>query len=277
VDLPGHASAILASYPGLGCTGGPYRVEDRFGICEDVLCAGNDGIFDLAEKIFDSLAEFFPSPWVHIGGDEVPSRRWEDCPKCRSRIAEAGLSNPRELQSWITAKLVRMLGERGKTAIGWDEILEDSGAFPLPPEAAVMSWRGKKGGLEAVRRGHRVVMSSNKDGCYLDYKHRDDPEEPGQLGISGLRQIYETEPGDPSCSPEEAGRILGAQANLWTELIYAGKIAEYMSFPRICALAEALWLPAEGKDYGDFSRRLSAHGGRLDRLDILYHREPESP
>jgi hexosaminidase len=274
VDLPGHASAILAAYPGLGCTGGPYRVEDRFGIFEDVLCAGNDGIFDLAAQIFDTLADLFPSPWVHIGGDEVRFNRWEDCPKCKKRLAETGLITARELQSWITVKLVGMLAERGKIAIGWDEILEDSPAYKLPSGAAVMSWRGKQGGLEASRRGHQVVMSSNKDGCYLDYKHRDDPEEPGQLGISRIRQLYETDPADPSCSPEEAGRILGAQANLWSELIYAGKLAEYMTFPRICALAEALWTPAELKDFEDFSRRLPVHQRRLDRLEVLQYRGP---
>jgi hexosaminidase len=274
VDLPGHALSILAAYPGLGCTGGPYRVEDRFGIFEDVLCAGNDGIFDLAGAVFDTLAELFPSPWAHIGGDEVRYNRWEECPKCKKRLEETGLKSPRELQSWITARLTEMLARRGKTAIGWDEILEDSEAFALSAEAAVMSWRGSKGGLEASRRGHRVVMSSNKDGCYLDYKHREDPEEPGQLGVSSLKSIYGMDPLDPSLTAEEAARILGGQANLWSELIYAGKIAEYMIFPRICALAEALWTPRERKDLEDFARRLPVHQARLDRLGFLQYRGP---
>jgi hexosaminidase len=272
VDLPGHASSILAPYPGLGCTGGPYRVEDRFGIFDDVLCAGNNGIFDFAAAVFDTLAELFPSPWVHIGGDEVRHTRWEECPKCRKRLAETGLKSARELQSWITVTLVQMLSRRGKTAIGWDEILEDSAAFKLPASAAVMSWRGSQGGLDACRRGHRVVMSSNRDGCYLDYKHIDDPEEPGQLGVSRVRQIYEMDPADPSLKAEEEALILGGQANLWSELIYAGKIAEYMIFPRICALAEALWT-AE-KDFDDFARRLPAHRERLDRLGLSQYRGP---
>jgi len=124
VDIPGHSSAILAAYPELGCTGGPYRVEDRFGIFEDVLCAGNDRIFDLFADIFDTVKELFPSPYVHIGGDEVKFNRWDSCPKCKKRMEELKLDRANELQSWITVRLANMLKERGKTAIGWDEVLE---------------------------------------------------------------------------------------------------------------------------------------------------------
>ncbi|MDR2376764.1 MAG: beta-N-acetylhexosaminidase [Treponema sp.] len=269
IDLPGHAGSILAAYPGLGCTGGPYRVEDRFGIFEDVLCAGNDSIFDLAAAVFDTLGELFPSKYVHIGGDEVRFKRWEECPKCQNRLHETGLNEGRELQSWITVKLAGMLKERGKTAIGWDEVLEDSPRYGLPENVAVMSWRGVKGGIEAVRRGRQVIMSPNSSGCYLDYKHHDDLEEPGQLGISRISQLYAL---DPLAGMEGNARslVLGAQANLWSELIYAGKIAEYMIFPRICALAEALWSGNAGPD--DFLERLTGHRRRLDLLGLLQYR-----
>jgi hexosaminidase len=270
IDLPGHAGSILAAYPGLGCTGGPYRVEDRFGIFEDVLCAGNDGIFDLAAAVFDTLGELFPSTYVHIGGDEVRFNRWNECPKCRKRLHETGLNEARELQSWITVKLAGMLRERGKTAIGWDEVLEDSPRYRLPENVAVMSWRGVQGGIEAVRRGRPVIMSPTSAGCYLDYKHHDDPEEPGQLGISRISQLYAF---DPLAGMEEGSPVLGAQANLWSELVYAGKIAEYMIFPRVCALAEALWTGNAGLD--DFLERLAEHRKRLDALGLLqYHGEP---
>jgi hexosaminidase len=270
IDLPGHASAILAAYPGLGCTGGPYRVEDRFGIFEDVLCAGNDEIFTLAAAVFDTLAELFPSQYVHIGGDEVRFNRWNGCPKCKERLAETGLSEGRELQSWITVKLAAMLKERGKIAVGWDEVLEDSPRYPLPPGTAVMSWRGVKGGLEALGRGLPVIMSPNTSGCYLDYKNYDSPEEPGQLGVSHISQLYGLDP--LAGLGEDARRlVLGAQANLWSELIYAGKIAEYMIFPRICALAENLWSGNAGLD--DFSRRLTEHRRRLDALALLQCRD----
>ncbi|MDR2096590.1 MAG: beta-N-acetylhexosaminidase [Treponema sp.] len=274
VDLPGHTSSVLAAYPGLGCTGGPYRVEDRFGIFEEVLCAGNDGIFDLAEAVFDTLAELFPSPWVHIGGDEVRFNRWDACPKCKQRIEEAGLTSSRELQSWITVKFARMLSERGKTAIGWDEILEDSERYRLPEDAAVMSWRGREGGLRASRLGHRVVMSPNTEGCYFDYRHYKDPEEPGRLQVSTVYQCYNMDPAGPELTEDEVPLILGGQGNLWSELIYAGKIAEYMIFPRLCALAEALWTPRAGKNFTDFTERLPVHRERLDGLGLLQYRGP---
>ena len=272
IDLPGHTSSVLAAYPGLGCTGGPYRVEDRYGIFEDVLCAGNDAVFDLAGKVFDSLAEYFPSEYVHIGGDEVMFNRWRDCHKCKKRLAETGLNKPRELQSWITVKFAKMLKERGKTVIGWDEVLEDSEKYKLSKDVIVMSWRGRAGGLSASRLGHRVIMTPNTEGCYLDYRHTEEIEEPGNLGVSRVSQIYNMDPIDPGMNAEEAGLVMGGQGNLWSEIIYSGKIAEYMIFPRICALAESLWTPREQKDLDDFARRLKAHRDRLDSLDVLQYR-----
>ncbi|MDR2303463.1 MAG: beta-N-acetylhexosaminidase [Treponema sp.] len=272
VDLPGHTSAVLASYPDLGCSGGPYRVEDRYGIFEDVLCAGNDRIFDFFAAVFDALAELFPSDWIHIGGDEVLYNHWSTCPKCQKRLEEQKLSKARELQSWITYRLVRMLAERGKTAIGWDEILEDSKQFPLPENAVIMSWRGRERGLEACRRGRKVIMSPNTEGCYLDYKHSEDPEEPGNIGVSPLSSIYNMDPLSPGMKESEAALVMGGQANLWTELVPNGKLAEYMSFPRICALAEGLWTPKDKKNYEDFTSRLAVHRLRLDRLGVLQYR-----
>jgi hexosaminidase len=276
VDLPGHASAILASYPGLGCTGGPYRVEDRFGIFEDVLCAGNDLIFDFTAKVFDSLAKLFPSKWVHIGGDEVMFNRWEECPKCQTRLEELGLKKTTELQSWITYRLAQLLAERGKTTIGWDEILDDSEKFKLPKEAVVMSWRGAQGGIKASSLRHQVIMTPNTNGCYLDYKYINTPEEPGQLfeGAASVYKSYSMNPVTPEMNREDASRILGGQCNLWSELIYAGKIAEYMIFPRLCAIAEAVWTPEEGKNFEDFSQRLMVHRERLDCLGINQYRGP---
>jgi hexosaminidase len=275
IDLPGHASAILAAYPGLGCTGGPYRVEDRFGIFEDVLCAGNDDIFPLAEALFDTLADLFPSKYVHIGGDEVLFNRWAECPKCKKRLGELGLKKPAQLQSWITSRLAGMLKQRGKTAIGWDEVLENTEKFPLPDDLIVMSWRGKKGGGEAAARGHRVIMAPLTDGCYLDYKHINHPEEPGQLGVNTIAQCFKLNPVTAEMDEAAASLVLGGQGNLWSEIIYAGKIAEYMIFPRICALAETFW--SDGKDRDnieDFGKRLEIHQRRLDKLGLLQYRGP---
>lgn len=269
VDLPGHASAIIAAYPQLGCTGGPYHVEDRFGIFEDVLCAGNEQIFDLFAAIFDALVKLFPSKWVHIGGDEVLFNRWDNCPKCQNKLKELGLKKSSELQSWITQKLVHLLSERGKTAIGWDEILDVSEKFPLPKEAIVMSWRGAAGGIKASNLGHEVIMSPNTEGCYLDYKHIDDKEETGrELGVSTVFQTYSMNPVTKKMKNKDL--ILGGQCNLWSEVIYSGKIAEYMIFPRICALAENLW--SKEKDFKDFSKRMEVHRQRLDVLGINQYR-----
>jgi hexosaminidase len=274
VDLPGHTSAVLAAYPGLGCTGGPYCVEDRFGVFEDVLCAGNDDIFPLAEAIFDTLAELFPSKYVHIGGDEVLFNRWSECPKCRKRMGELGLGEPAQLQSWITSRLADMLRKRGKTAIGWDEVLENTEKFPLPGDMIVQSWRGEKGGNTATSRGHRVIMSPLTNGCYLDFRPLNLPEEPGRHPIGTVAQGYNLDPITPEMDEKAASLVLGGQGNLWSEVIYAGKIAEYMIFPRICAIAEALWSEKEPKDLTCFAKRLEVHQRRLDRLDLLQYRGP---
>ena len=274
VDLPGHASAILAAYPGLGCTGGPYRVEDRCGIFEDVLCAGNDDIFPLAEAVFDTLAELFPSAYVHIGGDEVRFNHWKKCPKCQKRLADLGLSEPPQLQSWITSRLAEMLRKRGKAAIGWDEILENTELFPLPDDVIVQSWRGEGGGSKAAALGRRVIMSPQTNGCYLDYRHADLPDEIGRLGIGTITQGFNLNPVTPEMDEKAALLVLGGQGNCWAENIYAGKIAEYMIFPRICAIGEALWSARKDRDINEFAKRLTVHQNRLDKLDLLQYRGP---
>ena len=272
VDLPGHASAILAAYPGLGCTGGPYRVEDRFGIFEDVLCAGNDGIFNLAESVFDTLAELFPSEYVHIGGDEVRFNRWKVCPKCRKRLLDLGLSEPQQIQSWITSRLAGMLRQRGKTAIGWDEILENTDKFPLSDEVIVMSWRNQDGGSRASAMGRRVIMTPKNSGCYLDYRHIESPDEIGMPPIGSVVMGYAMEPVTPEMDEKAASFVLGGQGNLWTENVQAGKIAEYLTFPRICGIAETLWTAKENKNLDDFTKRLEVHQLRLDKLNLLQYR-----
>lgn len=280
VDLPGHASAILAAYGELGCTGEsgstgkPYKVEDRFGIFEDVLCAGNDKIFGLFSAIFDTLVELFPSNYVHIGGDEVKFSRWEACPKCRARMKDLGLEKTGQLQSWITTRLVQMLHERGRTAIGWDEVLEGTEKFPLPQDLVVMSWRGQQGGIEAAAKGHRVIMTPMTDGCYLNFKPIDSIEEPGHLEVSTVRQSYMMESVAPQMTGEQSLLVMGGQCNLWSEVIYASRIAEYMLFPRLCAIAESLWSAKEVRSFDGFTGRLAGHRKKLDTLDVCQYKGP---
>jgi hexosaminidase len=273
INLPGHTSAVLAAYPGLGCTGGPYCVEDRFGVFDDVLCAGNDGLWDLATAVFDVIVSLFPSKYVHIGGDEVSFKRWAECPKCRERMKEWNVKEVSGLQARITAKLATMLSECGKTAIAWDEVIDnEQEAKKLPDELVIMSWRGRAGGNSAVKMKHPVIMTPNSDGCYFDYRQKDSPEEPGQPFPKLFSQLYALNPTSPGMTEKEAAFVLGAQGNLWTEYVTSSKLAEYMIFPRVCALAEAVWTPPENKNFEDFTRRLSVHKRRLDDMDILYCR-----
>ena len=276
VETPGHASAVLAAYPELGCTGGPYYVEDRFGIFDDVLCAGNNAVFTVFEKVFDTVCRLFPGQYVHIGGDECPRTRWKECPKCQVRMKQEGLSDENMLQGFLTSKFAKMLEERGKIPVGWDEVLDGTSSFGLPSSLIVQSWRGMSGGEKASSLGHKVIMSPNTAGCYLDYKNLDDPLEPGNLGIITVKDSYDFSPVSQEMSEGARRNVLGGQGNLWTELIYAAKIAEYMIFPRLCALSEAFWLSSAEKDFSSFSARLGIHKKRLDAMDIQYYKGPLS-
>jgi hexosaminidase len=279
VDLPGHTSAALAAYPDLGCTGGPYQVEYRHGVFKDILCAGNDALFTFTGAIFDTLARLFPGPYVHIGGDEAPTERWEACPRCRARQEALGLGESRLLQRWLTRRFVEMLRERGKTAIGWDEVMEASeggggDCTALPSGLIVMFWRshadyhGKEQLLEAAsRQGRRIIMTPNGHGAYLDYRQRDDPGEPGAWRVSTLEQSYYLRLAVPGVAEE---LVLGGQGNLWAESIASDPVAEYLAFPRLCALSEALW--SKERDYADFRTRLASHSLRLDALNVTHCR-----
>lgn len=272
IETPGHTVAVLAAYPELGCTGGPYAVEDRFGIFADVLCAGNDGVLTFFEKVFDTVCSLFPGEYVHIGGDECPRTAWKKCPKCQARMRALGLSEEGELQSWLTVQFARMLEKRGKRPVGWDEVLDGTEKLGLPETLIVQSWRGMEGGDKASRLGHDVVMSPQTAGCYLDAKNFGDELEPGMHRVITTRDSYAFTPVLPEMKAEQAAHVLGGQGNLWTELIYAPRIAEYMLFPRLCALSEALWLSSVEKDFDSFSRRLSIHKQRLDALDVVYYK-----
>lgn len=274
IEMPGHASAILASYPELGCTGGPYAVEGRWGIFDDVLCAGNDDALKLLEAAVKTVAEIFPAPFIHIGGDECPHVRWETCPKCQARIKAEKLDGVDQLQSWITSKMAAVVAKYGKTPIGWDEVLDGTENIALPQDLVVMSWRGAKGGIEASKRHHRVIMAPTDGGCYLDYPHLSDPAEPGLQSVTTVRKSYDYSPLPDALSEEEKLNILGGQGNLWSELLSSQKLAEYMLFPRLCALSEALWLDKKDKDFDSFSERLKVHKERLDMLNLLYYRGP---
>jgi hexosaminidase len=247
--------AALAAYPELGCTGGPYEVWGMWGVADDVLCVGKEHTMQFLEDVLSEVCDLFPAEYVHIGGDECPKVRWENCPHCQAKIAELGLKDDEKyqaehyLQGYVTARMEKFLAQKGKKLIGWDEILEGE----LAPNATVMSWRGVAGGLQAVRMGHDAIMTPNTY-FYLDYYQSLDKEnEP--LAIGGylpVEKCYSYEPTTADMTDEEKAHILGVQANLWTEYIPTADQLHYMLLPRLAALAEVQWCQPEVKDYQRF-------------------------
>ena len=267
IEMPGHCLAALAAHPELSCTGGPFAVSPIWGVREDVFCAGNDAVFTLLEDVIDEVLPLFPSPFFHVGGDECPKVRWKACPKCQARMRAEGLADEDALQSWFIRRIERIVNARGKRLVGWDEILEGG----LAPNATVMSWRGVEGGIEAARQGHDVVMSPTTH-CYLDYRQSEQPdrEPPAIDAYLPLEKVYSYEPVPSELAPEQGQHVLGVQGNLWTEYVPTPEHAEYMSWPRACALAEAGWSTAGVRGWKDFRRRLGVHLGRLDALGVKY-------
>ncbi|MDR0540636.1 MAG: beta-N-acetylhexosaminidase [Dysgonamonadaceae bacterium] len=266
IELPGHAVAALAAYPEYSCSGGPFEVEGSWGVFNDVFCT-RDETFDFLEGILTEVAGLFPYQYIHIGGDECPKVRWSRCHACQERIKADGLKDEHELQSYFVNRIGRFMETKGKKIIGWDEILEGGG---LMSDAVVMSWRGTKGGIDAARQGHDVIMTPSNY-LYLDFYQSKEPGEPIAIGgFTSVQTVYEYNPTPEELTPEEAKHIWGVQANVWTEYMPNPKHREYMIFPRIAALAEIAWLPREKKNYDDFKHRLSSLFQHYDVEDINY-------
>lgn len=254
VEMPGHTSEVFAAFPELSCRG--ERLPVAPGVYwpnKDIFCAGNDSVFIFLETILTEVAELFPTPYLHIGGDEAHKERWKVCPKCQARIKEEGLADEAELQSWFIHRIEEHVLSLGKRMIGWDEILEGG----LAPSATVMSWRNEKGGITAANMGHDAIMCPN-DYAYFDHYQGPKESEPEAIGgFTDLAQVYGYDPMPEEIAPEKRKHILGAQANLWTEFIPNGKHAEYMVLPRMAAQAEIVWTEPEAKDYDDFRQRVA--------------------
>ena len=283
IDLPGHMVAALAAYPELGCTGGPYEVWTRWGVAKDILCAGNDKVFEFLEGVLTEMMEIFPSEYIHIGGDECfggdaePNRPdpWDVCPKCAARMKELKMKKGPQakhyLQNYVTARVQKFLADNGRKVIGWDEILQGN----LQPGATVMSWRGVAGGIAAAAKGFDAIMTPNSHMYFDYYQSQDRDNEP--LAIGGylpVEKVYSYEPLD-GITPGAEDRIKGVQANLWTEYIATEDYLEYMLLPRMCALSEVQWCQAEGKDYERFTASLPHTFEILDAMGMNYrHQNP---
>ncbi len=269
IELPGHAVAALSVYPEFGCTGGPYEIRLVGGVSDDVYCAGNESVYTFWENVFDEVSQLFPGKFVHVGGDECPKIRWKSCPKCQAKIRSENLKDEHELQSYVIRRMEKVLSRKGKRLIGWDEILEGG----LAPEATVMSWRGAKGGIQAAKLQHDVVMSPNSH-CYYDYSQAHSGEPRSFGGFIPLERAYEFNPTE-GVPAEFHKHILGGQANLWTEYIPNEKHAEYMLAPRISALAEAVWTPQSLRSWEDFQNRMVKQFARFEAANVNYRR-PEA-
>ncbi|HRY31697.1 MAG TPA: family 20 glycosylhydrolase [Bacteroidales bacterium] len=266
IEMPGHAVAALTAYPEYSCTGGPFEVRTMWGVSDDIFCAGKEATFHFLQDILTEVMELFPSPFIHIGGDEAPKTRWKQCTHCQQRIRDEELNDEHELQSYFVKRIGKFLNANGRKLIGWDEILEGG----LAPEATVMSWRGTEGGIEAARLGHDVIMTPGSH-CYLDHYQADPAYEPLAIGgFTPLKKVYGFEPVPEALQPEEQQHILGAQANLWTEYIDKGDHVIYMAYPRAIALAEVNWSPSDSRNWDDFTGRLGHHFKLLDRKNIPY-------
>ncbi len=287
IEMPGHSSAAIAAYPYLSCfpeeptiidanmisdastlrqaQGDKKLVQERWGVFDDVLCAGKDSTFQFLQDVIDEVIALFPGKYIHVGGDECPKANWKRCPNCQKQIKDNNLKDEHALQSYFIQRMEKYINSKGKTLIGWDEILEGG----LAPNAIVMSWRGEKGGIEAAKQKHEVIMTPTTF-VYFDYAQTDNEDSVVIGGILPVEKVYSYDPIPVELNAEEAKYVLGAQANVWSEYMNNPKKVEYMIFPRLTALSEVLWSPKEKKNWVDFENRLQTQFKRYDLWKTNY-------
>lgn len=265
IEMPGHAVAALAAYPYLGCRGTDYHVKQTWGVFHEVFCPGKESTFEFLEDVLTEVIALFPSRYIHIGGDECPKKEWMVCPRCQQRKKENGLKDEMELQSYFIHRIEALVQKQGREIIGWDEILEGG----LSRSATVMSWRGKKGGVEAAKSGNSVVMAPNSH-CYLDYyQSKDKSNEPLAIGnFLPIEKVYDLDPFE-GLTPEESRHIIGIQGNLWTEYIGSMDHVYYMVLPRLAALADLGW-GLSRKNYQEYRKRQIYLFDRYEALGYRY-------
>ncbi|MBK9291820.1 MAG: family 20 glycosylhydrolase [Bacteroidetes bacterium] len=253
IEMPAHVMSALAAYPGLSCTGKNLGVPPG-GVwpITHIYCAGKEETFEFLENVLLEVMELFPSPLIHIGGDEADKTEWKSCELCQARMAAENLPDVHALQSYFIRRIGAFLASHGRRLMGWDEILEGG----LAENAIVMSWRGEEGGIQAARMQHHVVMTPGSH-CYFDHYQGDPSTEPLAIGgFTPLDKVYAYEPEPAELTPEEKTYIIGAQANVWTEYMPVPAHVEYMVLPRMAALSEVLWSPAQSRNWESFVRRL---------------------
>ncbi len=252
IDLPGHTTAALASYPELGCTGGPYKVLCSFGVFPDVLCAGNEQTLQFTKDVLDEIMDIFPSEYIHIGGDECPKSRWEKCPKCQAKIKELGIkalpkhSKENQLQTYFMSESEKEINAHGRRMLGWDEVLEGG----LTPNSTIMSWRGIQGGIEAARQHHDVIMTP------IQRLYFSNPRINKMTGFEWMNRVYNFEPVPAELTDAEKKFVIGTQGCIWTEWTADSTKMEWQILPRMAALSEIQWTLPEHKNFDRFMERL---------------------
>ncbi|MFM6954136.1 MAG: beta-N-acetylhexosaminidase, partial [Sphingobacteriaceae bacterium] len=269
IEMPGHSLAALSAYPELACgdTTGPFLSAEKWGVFDDVYCAGKESTFTFLEDVLDEVMALFPSKYIHIGGDESPKTRWKVCPYCQKRIKANKLADEHELQSYFIQRIEKYLNSKDRQIIGWDEILEGG----LAPNATVMSWRGTDGGIAAAKQNHNAIMTPG-DYLYFDHAQGKSNQEPLSIGgYTPLEQVYNYNPTPSNLTPAQQARIVGVQANMWTEYMTNPAKVEYMLLPRIYALSEIAWTNPERKDWINFvTQAVPEHLAKLDQTTINY-------
>ena len=270
IDLPGHMQAAIAAYPWLGNDGQACDVFPTWGVNPHILNV-EERTFRFLEDVLAEVVELFPSPWIHVGGDEAVKHEWAASPRVQARIATLGVGDEHGLQSHIIKRMDAFLTARGRRLLGWDEILEGG----LSPNATVVSWRGVSGGIEAARQGHDVIMAPQSHTYFDHYQHADYTAQPLAIGgMLPLEKVYAFEPIPAELSAEEGRHVLGGQGQLWSEYITTYAQLEAMAFPRLCALAEVLWSPKALRDWPAFQGRLAVHLQRMAALGVNYFKPP---
>ncbi len=267
IEMPGHSVAALSAYPEYSCSGGPFEVEGRWGIFNDVFCC-KEKTFGFLQDILDEVTALFPSEYVHIGGDECPRVRWDNCTHCQARMKEEGLSSSNDLQIYFMNRIEEYLNSKGKRIIGWDEIMDGD----ISGRAVVMSWRGEKGGIKAAKNGYDAIMTPNEYMYFNRYQYDPSLEPLANGGFVPLEKVYDYHPVPEILNDEEARHIKGVQANLWTEYITSEDQLEYMLFPRTAALSEVAWSCPENRNYDNFLQRLPLILKHYSAMGINYCR-----
>lgn len=265
IEMPGHALAALSAYPELACTKGPFEAATKWGVFDDVFCP-KDETFTFLENVLDEVIQLFPSQYIHIGGDECPKIRWKECAHCQELIKKNNLKDEHGLQSYFIQRIEKYVNSKGRKIIGWDEILEGG----LAPNAAVMSWTGVNGGIEAAKSKHFAVMTPGAY-CYFDHYQGDPQSEPDAFGgFTPLDKVYSYNPIPSELTTEQGKYIMGVQANLWTEYIDNFKQVQYMIFPRLMALSEVGWGTSDPENYKNFENRVISQFKVLDKMGVNY-------